>query len=112
MSAGLTEIKDLIRREISDLKNEQLKDLKTSLDRVERDLKSEHTRVEGEFRASHTRLADDQRRLWEAVRTLELSDRQRSGSTSVMQHVIRYWVAPVIAAITSAVGTIFITRGH
>lgn len=60
MEAGLDEIKDLIRQEIRDLKSEQLADLKATIGRIETDLKGEHGR-----------LADDQRRLWDAVRVLE-----------------------------------------
>ncbi len=49
ISNGLARIEDLLRTSITDLKGEQIKDLKDS----------------------YTRLADDQRRIWDAIRELE-----------------------------------------
>lgn len=55
---GLARIEALIRGEITDLKNEQIADL----------------------REANRRLADDQRRLWEALRIVENRESQRTGS--------------------------------
>lgn len=57
-SDGLARIEALIRGEITDLKNEQIADL----------------------REANRRLADDQRRLWEALRIVENRESQRTGS--------------------------------
>jgi hypothetical protein len=57
-ATGLSEIKELIRGEITDIKNEQIADL----------------------RDANRRLADDQRRLWEALRVVENRENQRTGS--------------------------------
>lgn len=57
-SDGLARIESLIRGEITDLKNEQIADL----------------------REANRRLADDQRRLWEALRIVENRENQRTGS--------------------------------
>lgn len=66
---SLRQLQDLILREIKDLKNEQLADMKAAMARIERDLKDEHTR-----------LADDQRRLWERLNDLERRENQRIGA--------------------------------
>jgi hypothetical protein len=88
LSHGLKRIEDLIRREISDLKAEQLKDIKASIDRVEKDLKGEHQR-----------LADDQRRLWDAVRALELSSGKLHGGSIVLRSVAHSVTGIVAGAI-------------
>ena len=93
VTAGLERIENIIRQEIQDLKSDQLKDIKASIDRVERDLKGDHQR-----------LADDQRRLWEAVRTLEKSNNERIGGTktaSAVAHLTSGTVGGTIAAIVA-----------
>ena len=68
ITAGLDRIENLIRQEIKDLKLEQLADIKQTIDRVEKDLKGDHQR-----------LADDQRRLWDRLTSLERRENERSG---------------------------------
>jgi hypothetical protein len=68
LNQSLVRIEGLIRQEIQDLKTEQLSEIKKSLDRIER-----------ESSKTTDRLADDQRRLWEAVRALEGRENLRTG---------------------------------
>lgn len=62
ISNGLTRIEDLLRQSIGDLKAEQIKDLKDN----------------------YLRLADDQRRLWDAVRVLEKAKSRNDGGMQVV----------------------------
>src|SRR4029077_8242830 len=64
---GLSRIETLLRQQIQDLKSEQLKDLKDN----------------------YLRIADDQRRLWDAVRALEMARSRSDGGGRVMD---RIWV--------------------
>lgn len=99
VTIGFNEIKQLIRQEISDLKGEQLRDIKASIDRVETDLKHENTR-----------LADDQRRLWDAVRALE-NGRNADVGTSTANYT---WVSGIGHLISGAIGALvswFVTSG-
>jgi chromosome segregation ATPase len=73
---GLSRIEVLIRQEIKDLKSEQLADIKQTIDRVERDLKGDHNR-----------LADDQRRLWDRVTSLERRENERRGGFRALHAV-------------------------
>lgn len=74
VTAGLDGVKDFIKQEIQELKTEQLHDIKSSIDRVERDSK-----------AAHDRLADDQRRAWDAIRALEADRFRRQGGAGAMK---------------------------
>ncbi len=58
VTSSLNRIEGLIRQEIQDLKTEQISDLKKSIERI----------------------GDDQRRVWEAVRSLEGDDKLRTGA--------------------------------
>jgi len=57
ISTGFERLENLLRTEITDLKSEQIKDL----------------------REGNSRLADDQRRLWEHIGRLELGNGEQSG---------------------------------
>ena len=69
MAAAIGEVKEFIRQEVSDLKTDHLSGIRSTIDRVERDLKGEHAR-----------LADDQRRMWDAIRKLEDDRNREAGS--------------------------------
>jgi hypothetical protein len=58
VTEGFSELKVIVRQEISDLKTEQIADL----------------------RKANERLGDDQRRLWDRVSELERRDHERKGS--------------------------------
>ena len=91
LNQSLARIEALIRQEIQDLKTEQLRDIRATIDRVERDLKDEIRRI-----------ADDQRRLWEATRALEGRENQRTGAGKSIG-----WVGNVIAvALGGGIGAI------
>jgi hypothetical protein len=92
VNKGLDEIKELIHDEIQELKNEQLKEIKASIDRVERDVREENKR-----------LADDQRRLWDAVRALE-ADRNANAGAAVTKRSYSH----VITGLLSGGGVAFI----
>ncbi len=80
VAAGFAEVKDFIRQEIQDLKADHLNGIRATIDRVERDLKGEHAR-----------LADDQRRMWDAIRKLEDDRNREVGSrraTSSIGHML------------------------
>lgn len=88
---GLARIESLIRQQIQDLKTEQLKDIKSTIDRVERDLKNDHTR-----------LADDQRRLWDRLNDLERKDNRRAGEQGtwrVITHTLTGLMSGAIASV-------------
>jgi hypothetical protein len=79
---GFKEIKSLLTREIDDLKKEQLRDLRGALDR----------------------LADDQRRLWEAVGKLQNRASERTGGSKAID---RLWsiVAMIIGGALTFAGS-------
>src|SRR5579863_6803810 len=93
LTEGLKEIKDLIVREIQDLKNDQLKDIKGTIDRVEKDLKNDHAR-----------LADDQRRLWDRVQAIELRENQNIGAGK-LRGSIWHIGSMMLGATITAIGT-------
>jgi predicted metal-dependent hydrolase len=81
---GLIErIEGLIQREISDLKSEQIADL----------------------RRENERLADDQRRLWEAVRTLETDRNRAHGGAKVISGLITFVVSIAGSSVAATVIT-------
>lgn len=77
-------VEGLIKQEIQDLKKEQIADL----------------------RRENERLADDQRRLWEAVRELE-ADRNRAHGGGKVLSVI---VTAIISIISSSAAAALITK--
>ena len=66
LTESVARLDDLIRREIQELKSEQIADLKRQ----------------------NERLADDQRRAWEAIRNLENSQNQAFGGVKAIHGVI------------------------
>ncbi len=74
-------VEALIKQEISDLKTEQIKDL----------------------REANTRLADDQRRLWDRVVELERREVERAGERGGQHKIISAIWAFFIAAAGGAV---------
>lgn len=93
LAQSLARIEGLIRQEISDLKTEQIKDIREDIRRVERDLKAEVARV-----------ADDQRRLWDATRALEGRENQRTGAGKSIG-----WLGQLIAVAMSGGIASFLT---
>ena len=82
---GLIErIETLLQKEISDLKTEQIADLRRQIERI----------------------ADDQRRVWEAVRSLENARNQAHGGGKVLSGLI----TGIIAIISSSAAAVFITK--
>lgn len=77
-------VEALIRQEISDLKKEQIADL----------------------RKENERLADDQRRLWEAVRSLE-ADRNRLHGGG---RVVTSMMTALIAIVTSGIAAVVVEK--
>lgn len=80
----VSELKDLILREITDLKNEQIADL----------------------RRDNERLADDQRRSWEAIRSLEADRNHALGGGKVVYMAI----TAVLTFIGSSAAAVFLTK--
>ncbi len=78
ITAGFERLERLLRTEISDLKTEQITDL----------------------REANKRLADDQRRLWEALRDLERRESQRVGGRRVLSSIGHFLSAGVGALLT------------
>jgi hypothetical protein len=66
ISAGFAEIKELLRQEITDLKTDQISDL----------------------RKTNERLADDQRRLWDRVVEMERRENRRAGDHNGQSRVL------------------------
>jgi hypothetical protein len=66
INAGFADIKSLLRQEISDLKTDQINDL----------------------RKQNDRLADDQRRLWDRVVDVERRETQRTGDDQGKNRVL------------------------
>jgi hypothetical protein len=93
LTQSLARIETLIRQEIQDLKSDQLTEIKRSLDRIERDATK-----------TTDRLADDQRRLWEAVRTLERRENLRTGTGKAMGSIGHFFSAG-LGGLISAVAT-------
>lgn len=82
ISAGFERIEGLLRNEIDDLKREQLSDL----------------------RDANRRLGDDQRRLWEGLRTLEARENQRFGGDKklgAISHLFSIILGGLIATVAS-----------
>lgn len=87
IDAGFSRIETLLRSEINDLKTEQINDL----------------------REANKRLADDQRRLWEAVSTLQSREAQRYGGDRKLRGLSQL-VSGGIGGLIAAVATWFSTR--
>lgn len=88
ISQGFDRLEGLLRNEISDLKNEQLSDL----------------------REQNRRLADDQRRIWEAVRSVETRENRRDGGSNVLSAI---WHAlSGVAGGAVALGASWFSSGH
>lgn len=100
LTNGFSRLEEILRQQISDLKNEQLRDIKATIDRVERDGK-----------IAHERLADDQRRLWDAVRALENDRSQRGGAVSVW-HGLAHAVTAMLSGAVGAALAWFLGRPH
>ena len=66
LTNGMQRLESLIAREIDELKSEQIADLKRQ----------------------NERLADDQRRAWDAIRTLENQKNQNFGSFKAVQAIV------------------------
>ena len=66
LTASIDRLEQLIMREIQDLKSEQIADLRRHIER----------------------LADDQRRAWEAIRTIENSTYQYYGGVKALHATI------------------------
>lgn len=62
LASAVARLEMLIRNEISDLKTEQIADVKNSINRI----------------------ADDQRRLWDAVRTIENARHESQGGVKAL----------------------------
>lgn len=76
ISSGFDRIESLLRQEITDLKTEQIKDL----------------------RENNSRLADDQRRLWDRITAMESRENQRVGEHGGQHRVLGAVWAFVCAA--------------
>jgi hypothetical protein len=87
LSNGLERIENLIRGEIHDLKSEQIKDL----------------------RVTNDRLADDQRRLWDVVHTLQLERSRDVGGRRAVGHLAQS-ITGIVSGGIGAVLTWFLTR--
>jgi len=83
LSQAIGRLEGLIHNEISDLKNEQIADLKRAVERI----------------------ADDQRRLWEAVRAIENARSATQGGVKTL-----YAVFVIASSILSSFVTVFVTR--
>lgn len=77
---GFKRIEDMLRSEIKDLKDEQIKDL----------------------REGNKRLADDQRRAWEAIESLRRHEDQRYGAERT-KGAIWYFFCAAIGSIVTAI---------
>ncbi len=99
---GLRRIEDLIQKEIHDLKTEQIRDIKNSVDRIETDTRAGLSRVENGLKKDIDRVSDDQRRLWEHVGKLELNDGQRTGGSKAIDRLWNFVSVAVGALITFA----------
>jgi len=82
LQQSVTRIEALITREIQDLKNEQIADL----------------------RRQNDRLADDQRRAWEAIRALENERNRMYGGVKVIHAVVATVSGLVGAGVAALVG--------
>ena len=83
LSQAIGRLEGLIHNEISDLKNEQIADLKRAVERI----------------------SDDQRRLWEAVRAIENARSATQGGVKTL-----YAVFVIASSILSSFVTVFVTR--
>lgn len=82
---AIARVEKKIDQEIADLKQEQIADLRVAIDRI----------------------ADDQRRLWEAVRALETDRNQDKGSWRVIQGITGLVAGSVGAALTATISAIY-----
>lgn len=76
LTAAVARLERVIEKEINQLKAEQIADLKTSI----------------------SRIADDQRRLWEAVRALELRSSGQGGAFRVI-HGVAVFLGSLLTAV-------------
>jgi hypothetical protein len=107
---GLKRIEDLIRQEIHDLKREQIGDIKIAITRVETDTKSTLDRIERTLEKEIERIADDQRRLWEAVAVLQASNSQRTGGSKTLDRV---WnIVGIMFGAAAAIGGSYLSAGR
>ena len=84
MESLIERIETLLQKEISDLKTEQIADLRRQIERI----------------------ADDQRRSWDAIRALEtVRDRAHGGGK-----VLSGLVTGLIAIVSSSAAAVFITK--
>lgn len=84
LAKSVERVEKLIENEINDLKNEQI----------------------AELRRDNERLADDQRRAWEAIRSLENDRNLAHGGGKVFTGII----TAVISIISSSAAAVFITK--
>lgn len=80
ITGSITRLESRLSQEVSDLKNEQI----------------------AELRASHGRIADDQRRLWEAVRLLELDRSANDAASKAARGSNQLWVSVIVAFAVAA----------
>jgi molecular chaperone GrpE (heat shock protein) len=85
LTEGMSRLEALISREINDLKSEQIADLKRQ----------------------NERLGDDQRRAWEAIRTLENKQNQYYGGVKIV-HAVVATVSGLLGAALASVATKFL----
>lgn len=90
IAAGLNRIESLLRQQIQDLKTEQLRDMKDEL----------------------RRLADDQRRLWDAVRDLEKVRNLNAGGIRVINSIWNLISAGIGAGIMALLNGFSGGSGH
>lgn len=88
IAAGFLRIEGLLRTEITDLKNEQIQEL----------------------RKANERVTEEQRRMWEHVGALELRETRRSGGERKLAS-IGHLVSGGIGALLSAIIT-WLSTGH
>ena len=84
ITAGFERLENLLRQEINDLKSEQINML----------------------REENKRLADDQRRVWEAVRSLENDRNKAHGGGRVFTGLM----TGLISILGSSAAAVFITK--
>jgi t-SNARE complex subunit (syntaxin) len=95
LEGSIERIEALIMKEITDLKNEQIADVRKTLEKYASDGSKAIDRV-----------ADDQRRLWEAVRSLE-NDRNRAHGGG---KVVAGLITGIISIVSSSAAAVFITK--
>ena len=78
ITAGFERIETLFRQQLVDLKNDQIGELKKQIER----------------------LADDQRRLWDLIHTLELRDSARTGGNKALAAIGHFFSAGIGGLVT------------